>query len=484
MNTEKHNSFRHALKYTSIFGGVQGLNVLIGLIRNKFVAVILGPAGMGLVSLYNSTSSLMSNLTGLGLSMSGVRRVSEDYDENPDSEKLLDTVKLIRSLSVVAAIFGTLICMLFSGVLSYFTFGDCSHVYSFMALSPLIGMMAIITGELAVMKGIRMLRPLALATLFNVVAALFISVPLFYFYGMKGIIPSFLLVSFSQILFTMHYSCRRFPFRISLRREFLSRGNTIIKLGVAFVLAGVFSSGSEFLIRLFLNNLGSLDTVGLYNAGYMITIVYGGLVFSAMETDYFPRLSAVGHDDKVGQNSVVNRQVEVSLVLISPMLIAFIIALPVILPLLFSSKFNAVLTMTQVTVLALYMRALKLPLSYMALAKGDSKSFLFLEGVYAVVAFVLVSVMYWLFGFVGTGWALLLTAVLDFLMLTLYTKHKYGYTMSHDVFKIAVMQLPLGGLAFALSQSLYGLSYWVAGIAVTLISVAVSYMTLRRKKNI
>lgn len=148
MNTEKHNSFRHALKYTSIFGGVQGLNVLIGLIRNKFVAVILGPAGMGLVSLYNSTSSLMSNLTGLGLSMSGVRRVSEDYDENPDSEKLLDTVKLIRSLSVVAAIFGTLICMLFSGVLSYFTFGDCSHVYSFMALSPLIGMMAILRGVL------------------------------------------------------------------------------------------------------------------------------------------------------------------------------------------------------------------------------------------------------------------------------------------------------------------------------------------------
>ena len=56
--------------------------------------------------------------------------------------------------------------------------------------------------------------------------------------------------------------------------------------------------------------------------------------------------------------------------------------------------------------------------------------------------------------------------------------------MSHDVFKIAVMQLPLGGLAFALSQSLHGLSYWVAGIAVTLISGAVSYMTLRRKKNI
>ncbi len=483
MKDEKQNSFRHALKYTGVFGGVQVLNVLIGLIRNKFVAIILGPAGMGLVSLYNSTSTLMSNLTGMGLSMSGVKRVSESYDDARDADRLADTVKLIRSLSFAAAIFGMIVCASLSGVLSYAVFGDYSHVSSFIMLSPVIAMMAIITGELAVMKGVRMLRQLAVSSIFNVAVALVISVPLFYLYGTGGIIPSFLLLSLSQMLFTMYYSLKRFPMRISLRRDYLCKGKGIIKLGVAFVLAGVFGSGAEFLIRLLLNNMGSLDTVGLYNAGYTITIVYGGLVFSAMETDYFPRLSAVAPDDIEEQNNVVNRQVEVSLVLLSPMLAAFVTVLPVVLPLLFSSKFNAVLTMTQITVLAMYMRALKLPLSYIALAKGDSRSFLFLEGAYAVVVFVLVGVLFWLFGLTGTGWALLLTSIIDFFMLTVYTRYRYGYRMSRGVMYAALLQLPLGVLSFLSSQCLHGWAYWVSGVLIILVSLAISLIILKRKAD-
>ena len=48
-----NNSYSHILKYTSLFGGVQMLNILIGLVRNKLVAVLLGPAGMGLVALFS-----------------------------------------------------------------------------------------------------------------------------------------------------------------------------------------------------------------------------------------------------------------------------------------------------------------------------------------------------------------------------------------------------------------------------------------------
>ena len=49
---KRNNSYSHILKYTSLFGGVQMLNILIGLVRNKLVAVLLGPAGMGLVALF------------------------------------------------------------------------------------------------------------------------------------------------------------------------------------------------------------------------------------------------------------------------------------------------------------------------------------------------------------------------------------------------------------------------------------------------
>lgn len=484
MKNHSSDSYKHTLKYTSLFGGVQGLSILIGMIRNKLVALILGPAGMGLVSLYNTTITLISTATSLGMSMSGVKKVSETYEDENDSARLDDVVRLVRSLSFVTAVLGLLVCLLFSRILSMLTFGDYNHTWAFVALSPMVGMMAVITGELAIMKGARMLRQIAKVSIFNVVAALVISVPLFYYYGWDGIIPSFLLLTLSQLVFTLKFSCRCFPWHITLKWHFVSKGKGLFKLGIAFVLAGVFGTGADFLIRLFLNNAGNLDAVGLYNAGYMMTMVYGGLVFSAMETDYFPRLSAVPTDAVVERNDVVNKQIEVSLILISPMLTVFMTFLPIILPMLFSSKFIAVLPMVQVTVLALYMRAMKLPLSYISLARGDSKSFLFLEGAYAVVVFALVSLMFVLFGLTGTGYALLLTSVLDFIMLTVYTYYKYKYVMSRGVALQAVLMLPLGIMACVASQTLHGIGYWTVGISVSVVSFSVSFFFLHKKTHL
>ena len=45
---EQDDSYSHVLKYTGIFGGVQGLAILVALLRNKLTARLLGEAGMGL----------------------------------------------------------------------------------------------------------------------------------------------------------------------------------------------------------------------------------------------------------------------------------------------------------------------------------------------------------------------------------------------------------------------------------------------------
>lgn len=484
MKNNNSNSYRHTLKYAGLFGGVQGLNVLIGLVRNKLVAIILGPAGMGLVSLYNSVVTLLSTATSMGMSMSGVKNVSEAYDAAPDSSQLADRVKLVRSLCLALAFAGILLCVLFSHVLSQLVFGDSCHKWSFVALAPVVGMTTMMTGELSIMKGARMLRSIAQISIVNVVAALIISIPLFYFYGTRGIIPSFLFLTTSQFAFSLHYSCKRFPWRVSMRMGFLKKGSKILRLGIAFVLAGVFGTGADFLIRQFLNQNGSLDAVGLYNAGYMLTMVYGGLVFSAMETDFFPRLSAVAPGNIMMQNDVVNKQIEVSLILISPMLTAFITFLPVIVPLLFSHKFIAVISMSQVIVIAMYLRALRLPMSYIALAKSDSRSFLFLEGMYAVVEYFLVCLMFKSHGLLGAGYALVLTAVFDFTMLTIYTYYKYRFKLSRGVVRLSLVMLPLGIASYSASVLLHGAAYWIVGILLAVLTIIASLFVLHRKTHL
>lgn len=152
MKDSNKENYSHVLKYTGVFGGVQGLNVLIGLVRNKFVAVLLGPGGMGLVSLFNTTVQLISQATHLGISFSAVRHISEYYDAG-ETEKAAHFVKVVRGWCLLTALLGMLLCMVLGPVLSNTTFAWGDHTLHFVLLAPAIGMIAITGGETAILKG-------------------------------------------------------------------------------------------------------------------------------------------------------------------------------------------------------------------------------------------------------------------------------------------------------------------------------------------
>lgn len=480
--TEKNDSYSHILKYTGLFGGVQGLNILIGIVRNKLVAMILGPEGMGLVSLFNSTIKLVSDSTNLGISMSAVRTISEAYEQN-DNVKLCHTIKLIRCWCLLTALFGAFICIIISPLLNDWTFTWGNHTLHFILLSPVVAITAITGGELAILKGTRQLKHLAAISLYSVATALIVSVPIFYEFGEAGIVPSLILVAFTQMLITIICSYRLFPLHFSLSKSIYSEGLGIVKLGVAFVLAGILGSGAEFLIRSFLNTSGDLSVVGLYNAGYMMTMTYAGMVFSAMETDYFPRLSGVQSN---GQqlNEMVNHQIEVSLLLIAPMLIFFIVFLPILLPLLYSGKFIPVLSMMKITVIAMYFRAISLPIEYIPLSRGDSSGYLLLESVYDILIVVLVVLGYHCLGLDGTGVALALAGVLNLIADIIYTRVKYGYSVSREVKMYALIQIPLGITGYLITLIVSGVFYWLIGILLIIVSLAVTLQIFRSKTHL
>ena len=479
---DKTDNYTHILKYTGVFGGVQGLSILVGIIRNKLVALILGPEGMGLASLFNSTIKLVSDSSNLGIGMSAVRNISDDFGSD-DVNKLNRSICVIRSWSFITAILGFVLCLVMSPLLNKWTFGWGDHTLHFILLSPIIAFMAISSGELAILKGTRHLSQLAALSVYNVIGALITSVPIYYYFGESGIVPSLIVIALIQMSLVILISYRIFPLKLSFKREVLGEGVSMVKLGIAFVFAGIMGSGADFVIRSYLNHVGSLNVVGLYNAGFMLTMTYAGMVFSAMETDFFPRLSAV-HDNVENQNQTVNQQIEVSLLLISPMLVFFIIFLPIILPLLYSGKFMAVLDMIQISALAMYMRAIKLPIAYLPLAKGDSTSYLLMEAIYDLAIVVLVCTMYHYYGLTGTGIAITVTSVMDFFMLMSFMHWKYKYAISSNVVKYILCQIPIGILAYVVTCINNRFIYWSSGMLLIIVSSLISIYILHRKTHL
>ena len=479
---DSKDRYSHILRYTGLFGGVQGLNILIGIVRNKLVAMILGPNGMGLISLFNSTIKLVSDSTSFGISMSAVRNISEDFDRQ-NIEKLEADVALVRSWSFLTALLGMFVCIAFSPLLSSFTFSWHGHTLHFIFLSPIVAMTAITGGELAVLKGVRRLKALAGISVYSVIGALLVSVPLYYIYKERAIVPSLVIMAFIQMALTIAVSYKIFPLRLSLSRSVLRQGYSMIRLGIAFVFAGILGSGADFVIRSYISNVAGIDTVGLFNAGYMLTITYVGTVFSAMETDFFPRLSGVS---SLGFtfNRTVSNQIEVMLLLVSPLLVVFTFTLPILLPLLYTGKFLPALGMIQIIVLAMYFRALKLPVEYIPLAKGDSLSYLFLEAFYDIVLVVLVIILFRKFGLTGAGVAVTLAGIIDFIVVFIYARLRYAYKPTAGIVKYTLIQLPIGLLAYASTWIADPRLYWSIGALLAILSMTASLSILRKKTRL
>ena len=65
--------------------------------------------------------------------------------------------------------------------------------------------------------------------------------------------------------------------------------------------------------------------VGLYSAGFTMIGTYVGMIFTAMGTDYYPRLSAVAKSNELSRQAI-NQQAEIAILIIAPLLIACLVS--------------------------------------------------------------------------------------------------------------------------------------------------------------
>ena len=477
---EQQSSYRQIMKATSLFGGVQLFQIIISIIRSKFIAVLLGPTGMGIVGLLTSTTGLVGALTNFGLGTSAVKNISK-ANSTGDENRILTVISVLRRLVWITGALGSIVTLFFSPWLSEITFGNKNYVFAFIWLSITLLLNQLTSGQLVLLQGLRKLKQLAQANVYGSLVALIITIPLYYKFGEKGIVPVMIITAVITLFFSWYFTRTTKMKSIKVTNEFtFIEGKNMLKMGFAISLSGLISLAGAYLLRIFINRTGNLSDVGLYNAGFTIIGSYVGMIFSAMGTDYYPRLSAVANDDeKCRQN--INQQAEIALLILAPILIIFLVFVNWAVILLYSTKFLAVKDMVYWAALGMFFKAISWSIAFVFLAKGASLLFFWNEliGESYTLGFNLLG--YHLGGLTGLGISFLITYVIYMIQVFIIAKVKYKFSFSPSFQKIFLFQFTLALMGFIVVKLLCQPYPYVVGSVLIGISGWYSYKELDKR---
>lgn len=468
-------SYRSIMKATSIFGGIQVFQILITMIRGKFVAVLLGPAGMGITNLFMSSIDMVTRATGFGLSFSAIPDIAKAKGSRDDTA-LNKIVVVFKRLLLITGVLGTLCVLLLAPLLSKWTFGSNNYVVSYIFLSVVLVMGSFTTGYITILQGTQKVKLIAKITFLSSIIGLFISIPIYYFMGTSGIVPSIILIALSSLLVTYLLSKKEVALTSNVTwAETLHEGKPILGLGFLLSIGALLGSLVTYLLNLFISSKGSTVDVGLYQASITMTNQYVGLVFTAMSGDYLPRLSATINNLQKTKD-IVNQQAEIALLIITPLLILLILCAPLLVKVLLTSAFNPIIPVIRWIALGTIFKAASFALGFITIAKGDKLLFFYLEGIVMNIIVLFLNVIFYRFwGLTGLGISFVIIYAISLFIYLILCRIRYKIYLSGVLLKLISSMMCA---AFAVLYLVEHYSSIKSVVGAVIIAVIVSGMCL------
>ena len=459
---------------------MQVFNIFLSIIRAKFIAVIVGPVGIGLFGLLSSTISLLTSVTSFGLSTSSIKDIAY-ANEQKDQTKLLEISSVLNRLVWYTGGLGMFLTLVLSPLLSKLTFDSYDYTWSFILLSVTLFLGQLTLGKDAVLQGTRQLKWLASANMASAVISLLVTFPLYYIYGIKGIVPAMIVMSCMTLIVTQFfYSKLKFVLPSLNFREVWEKGNGMLKLGLFLSLSGIVTTASSYGVRIFITRLGGLEQVGLYSAGFGIINTYVGIVLNAMATDYYPRLAGVINDSKK-YIKTVNQQGTIALIILGPIICIFIVFSDEIVRVLYSKAFLGMTVMMKYGIMGIFFRAASWLLGFVVLAKGSTKLFFWSEVTANIYQTILNCIFYYYWGLEGLGISFVIGYIIYLVQMNYTCRHFYSFRFETSFIKIFVLQICVAILAlFVLKLKLNVLIYYFLGFIFIAVSTIISLQRLHK----
>jgi len=473
------SSSRGLVKSILVIGSAQVVNILISLVRIKVLAVMLGPSGVGLLSIYNSVQSVVQQTAGLGMGASGVREIATARGEET-------TLSRVRCVLFAAHLLQGTLAMLalwfLRDKLAIWLFGDDARATEVGLIGVAILLALLGTAQIALLQGLRRIGELGRVTVMGAFVGTLAGLGAVWAQGEGGLIWFILVQPLATILIALHYT-KRLPkpsaARLSLT-ETWEIWKPMARLGAAFMLGGLLTAATLLLVRGRISQELGVDAAGHFAAAWSITMTYVGFLLGAMAADYYPRLTEVIRDP-VAAVRLMNDQAQLSLAIGGPVLLLLIGLAPLLISLLYSKEFGPAVTLLQWQTVGNVLKLASWAMSFSIVAAARAKTYFFMELSFNIIFLGMVLILLPSVGLEVTAYAFLLGYLVYFITVYFLARRIHGFRWqalslvllgTHTGLAVALLVMALiAPLAAALASPLLAATTGLFGLRVLLVKI-------------
>lgn len=404
MSDSHRPNFSEITRNTVMVGGGSVINMALGLVRNKCIAMLLGPPGVALTALYTQIFEVGGAVTGFGLGASGVRQIAA-AKASQDAVRMARVVKTLRTTVWCTGGLALFLMSVFASNISEFTFKSDAYRVPIIFLAVVIFIRALITSQSCILQGSRRVADGVKVSVGGAIAALVAYLPFAYFWKLDGIAPGILCATILNLGISWWYA-RRVQIETIEHSwaQTRSEARSLLVFGFPMMLTSLVGTFGPYFERVILIKTIGLTELGQYQAAYAINGVALGFILSAMMADYYPKLMA--HlDQPARMNKEVNAQIEISLLFAVPGAVWILVGAPFLISLLYTNEFTSATSILTITVFGIVARVISWPLRLVLVAHGRVASLFFIEAGFASIGLAAVWLLSLKYGAVGGGFA-------------------------------------------------------------------------------
>ena len=419
----------------------------VALIRNKYLAVNIGPEGFGIYGILSSFFSMIAVFAGTWMATGTMKYVSE-YDAKGEqrSANTVFTFSVLITGSIAFVLTLILICKR-RWFIAHFLSEDVREIYylifavSFIAMNlrPIL---------IAVLQGQKKIREVVISRWAIAIIDIIFVIILVRFWGLTGFFVSILLNSTFAVGF-LYWVQRKNGAQFCKFAWRDPRINLLMHFGVVNFFLAFINLGSQYLQRVIVVQSMDIAAVGILQAGVGM-MNHLGVINRGAQFFYFPKMSEVIDDDIRNRN--INYFLRITLIFGIPLSVVALLFGKWIIVILYSSSFLSLAPIFFLFVIGQFINSVggtfQAVVVGMARLKMHTLTSIVIHSLWVIVPVLLIS----RYGVGALGIGFILGGMAGAVMNWVYLRKYINLRFDRDVIRLFIMAVITLGVAILINE--------------------------------